>query len=151
MFGRVFHVMLTHRPQRFLWRRRLLLAVWLAMPLGASCQLTSADEVVRPPAPRGSGGAFGRDTGLADEPTQDVQSAQGFQDAPYGTTIDDADSVDGAPIDSPSVSAIDVILIDVESSGSGEVGFAEVRSIGSNDAGSVDAGSIDADSIDVSH
>ncbi len=155
--------MATLPAQRALLQRLLLLAGCLALPFSTGCQLTSADQVVRPPAQRGSGGSYGRDVGSADEPPRDApydeasgrdagNAEEPARDVPNATANKDADSIDvGAdvgPTDGLNLGTTDLGLIEEDCLESSEVDSADVSPLGSYDAALLDVESSDADSLD---
>jgi hypothetical protein len=170
--------MSTFPAQRVLLHRLLLLAGCLALPFSTDCQLTSADQVVRPPAPRGSGGSYGRDVGSADEPARDVpcgpdlgtadepvqdgayggasgrdagNADEPVQDVPNASFSEDADSIDGGP-DAAAIDGSNLRTTDLglieDSLDSGEVVFSDAPPLGAYDACAADLEAADADSVD---
>jgi hypothetical protein len=170
--------MSTFPAQRVFSHRLLLLAGCLALPFSTDCQLTSADQVVRPPAPRGSGGSYGRDVGSADEPARDAPygpdlgtADEPVQDGAYGGASgrdagnadepipdvpnvrvgEDADSIDACH-DASATDSSNLRTTDLglveDSLESGEVVSSDALSLGTDDACAADLESADADSVD---
>ena len=96
--------MCSQQPQRNPPCKAPFWAVSVLLTFAVACQLTSADEVTRPPATgHGSGGSSGRDLGPADGPNRDSLGVEiGRRDVPDSTDAALASVRNDAAIDRAS-------------------------------------------------